>query len=140
MRILPIFISTLLILSGSTQVKAQTTPDETAALLSDTQWLHLIDAGDYPGAWKSAAKIMQDGAPEPDLAKAIRNARTPLGAFSTRNVKQVHTTKSMPGAPDGLYVVAEYSTQFTNKPDGIETVVASKERDGTWRVSGYFVR
>ena len=93
MRILPIFISTLLILSGSTQVKAQT-PDETAALLSDTQWLHLIDAGDYPGAWKSSAKIMQDGAPEPDLAKAIR--------------KQVQTTKSLPGPPDGLYVVAEY--------------------------------
>lgn len=140
MRFLLIFVLTLLTLAGSPNAGAQTTPDETAALLSDTQWLHLIDSGDYPSAWKKAAKIMQKAAPEPEFAKAMAGARTPLGAPTTRTLSQVQTTKHLPGAPDGLYVVAQCSTHFSNKADGIETIVASQESDGSWHVSGYFIR
>ncbi len=47
---------------------------------------------------------------------------------------------SLPGAPDGEYVVISYETSFTNKKSAIETVTPMLDKDGKWRVSGYFIK
>jgi hypothetical protein len=47
---------------------------------------------------------------------------------------------SLPGAPDGEYVVIQYKTRFANKKNAIETVTPMKQRSGHWRVSGYYIR
>jgi hypothetical protein len=46
---------------------------------------------------------------------------------------------SLPGAPDGEYVVIRYDTTFENKRASVETVTPMRDVDGTWRVSGYYV-
>jgi len=46
---------------------------------------------------------------------------------------------SLPGAPDGQYVVLRFETSFDNKAKAIETVTPMLD-DGTWRVSGYYVQ
>ena len=46
----------------------------------------------------------------------------------------------MPGAPDGEYVVIQFETSFENKKHAIETVTPMMDKDGTWRVSGYYIR
>jgi hypothetical protein len=48
--------------------------------------------------------------------------------------------RALPGAPDGEYVVIRYDTQFEHKAHAVETVVPMRERDGSWKVSGYFVK
>jgi hypothetical protein len=45
----------------------------------------------------------------------------------------------LPGAPDGEYVVIQYETSFEKKAFAIETVTPSFEKDGIWRVSGYYI-
>jgi hypothetical protein len=47
---------------------------------------------------------------------------------------------SLPGAPDGDYVVIQFVTSFGNKKSAIETVTPMLEKDGSWRVSGYYIR
>ncbi len=47
---------------------------------------------------------------------------------------------SLPGAPDGAYVVIQYGTSFENRKHAVETVTPMRERNGAWRVSGYFIR
>jgi hypothetical protein len=47
---------------------------------------------------------------------------------------------TLPGAPDGESVVIQYDTQFEHKAHAVETVVPMRERDGSWKVSGYFVK
>jgi len=47
---------------------------------------------------------------------------------------------SLPGAPDGEYVVIQYKTSFENKKDAVETVTPMKDEDGVWRVSGYYIK
>ena len=47
---------------------------------------------------------------------------------------------SVPGAPDGEYVVIQFQTIFEHKASAIETVTPSKEKDGAWRVSGYYIK
>jgi len=46
----------------------------------------------------------------------------------------------MPGAPDGKYVIIQYDTVFENKASAVETVTPMVDPDGSWRVSGYFIR
>ena len=47
---------------------------------------------------------------------------------------------SLPGAPDGEYVVIQFDTSFENKKAAIETVTPMMDQDGTWRVSGYYIK
>jgi hypothetical protein len=46
----------------------------------------------------------------------------------------------LPGAPDGEYVVFQFDTQFEHKRAAVETVTPMRDPDGSWRVSGYFIR
>jgi hypothetical protein len=45
---------------------------------------------------------------------------------------------SLPGAPDGEYVVIQYETQFEHHTPA-ETVTPMLDKDGAWKVSGYFI-
>ncbi len=47
---------------------------------------------------------------------------------------------SLPGAPDGEYVVIQYNTEFENKKVAIETITPMLDDDGKWRVSGYYIK
>jgi hypothetical protein len=47
---------------------------------------------------------------------------------------------SLPGAPDGEYVVIQFMSSFENKRFAIETVTPMKDKDAKWRVSGYYMR
>ncbi len=43
-------------------------------------------------------------------------------------------------APDGQYVVIQFETSFENKKKAVETITPMMAPDGTWRVSGYFIK
>jgi hypothetical protein len=49
-------------------------------------------------------------------------------------------SKSLPGAPDGEYVVAQFQTEFVHKRSAVETVVSTREKDGSWKITGYFIK
>jgi hypothetical protein len=49
-------------------------------------------------------------------------------------------TTTLPGAPDGEYVVIQYQSSFGKKNLAVETVTPMLDQDGVWRVSGYFIR
>jgi hypothetical protein len=36
--------------------------------------------------------------------------------------------------------VIQFATSFENKQSAVETVTPMRDSDGTWRVSGYYVR
>ena len=68
----------------------------------------------------------------------MASVRDPLGGVQSRNLKSGAYTTSLPGAPDGEYVVLQFETVFEHKASAIETVTPMLD-DGEWRVSGYFV-
>lgn len=59
--------------------------------------------------------------------------------MKSRQLLGTQFTKSLPGAPDGEYVVIQFKTNFAAKPDAIETVTPMKS-EGAWRDSGYFIK
>jgi hypothetical protein len=46
----------------------------------------------------------------------------------------------MPGAPDGEYYVIQYDTSFEKKKSAVETITPMVDKEGKWRVSGYYIR
>ena len=58
----------------------------------------------------------------------------------SRKLKGAQYETSLPGAPDGEYVVIQYDTSFENKQSAVETITPTLDKDGQWRVSGYFIR
>ncbi|MGD8420921.1 MAG: DUF4019 domain-containing protein [Gammaproteobacteria bacterium] len=114
--------------------------DETeAAERAAVVWLSLVDAGLYELSWKEAATLFRKSVSASDWVKAASAAREPLGNLVDRNLVTATYSTTLPGAPDGEYVVLQFRTVFENKAQAIETVTPMLD-DGRWRVSGYYVR
>ncbi len=47
---------------------------------------------------------------------------------------------SLPGVPDGDYVVIQYEASFENKRSAVETITPVLDEDGAMRVAGYYIR
>jgi hypothetical protein len=103
-------------------------------------WLALTDAGDYPRSWDQAAGYFRASISKPNWIHAVGNIRQPLGGLVSRKVRSATFKRSLPGVPDGEYVVIQYDTQFEHKDGAIETVTPLLDKDGSWKVSGYFIK
>lgn len=113
---------------------------EKAAVSAAEQWVSLVDRGEYGESWKEAAEYFRNAVKLEQWEQSARAAREPLGKLVSRKVKRTTYTTSLPGAPDGEYVVIEFSTSFEHKKSAIETVTPMMDQDGKWRVSGYYIR
>jgi len=112
---------------------------EKAALASAIAWLALADGGKYPETWDQAAAYFKNALNKDQWVASLKRGRTPLGKVLSRKLKSKMYTKSLPGAPDGEYVVIMYDTQFENKASAVETVTPMLDKDGKWRVAGYLI-
>jgi hypothetical protein len=113
---------------------------ESAAVAAADDWLKSVDSSRYGASWDDAARLFRDAVSKSDWEKSLRAVRSPLGKVVSRKVFSKRYTESLPGAPDGKYVVIQYESSFENKKDAIETVTPMLDDDGRWRVSGYFIK
>jgi Protein of unknown function (DUF4019) len=120
--------------------RAEDSTKEKAAEAAAMKWLGLVDEGQYGESWKEAATIFRNAVTEEQWERTAAAVRKPLGKVISREVKSRTYTKTLPGAPDGEYVVIQFGTSFENKESAIETIVPTMDKDGLWRVSGYFIK
>lgn len=118
----------------------QTQGQHEAARAAAEAWAALVDQGQYEASWKAASSSFRAAVPQQKWADAAQSAREPLGALKTRTVKSSTAAKTLPGAPDGEYVVLQFATTFDKKSAAVETITTVHEPDGQWRVVGYFVK
>lgn len=103
-------------------------------------WLALVDDGAYEQSWAEAASMFRAHLESPEWVKMVDAVRTPLGLVQNRVLESATYASELPGAPDGHYVVIQYKTAFANKKQAMETVTPMLDKDGVWRVSGYYIR
>ena len=113
---------------------------EEAAESAALTWLAALDAGDYPMTWKTASSYFRDHISATNWAAAAASARGSVGALKSRRLTSATFTHTLPGAPDGDHVVILFKTSFDGKADAVETVTPVKDVDGTWHVSGYYIK
>ena len=103
-------------------------------------WLATVDAGRYGDSWESAAELFKQTIPKLRWETTVQAAREPLGIVVGRKVRAMNYARVLPGAPEGEYVVIQFDTRFENRPLSVETVTPMREKDGSWKVSGCFIR
>ena len=131
---------TIMLLSFAISLAAQEKPEQQAAQQASDSWLTLVDGGRYGESWDEASLLFRNAVTKPGWVQKVSAVRDPLGKVTSRRLENASYTKTLPGAPDGEYVVIQYDTSFELKQSAVETVTPMLDKDGKWRVSGYFIR
>lgn len=111
-----------------------------AAEKAGTGWLNLVDNEKYPEAWQEFSTFFKERMNLEKWKEQIQSARSIFGKFGNRKLKAATPAKTLPGAPDGDYVVLQYDTSFEKKKSALETVTLTLEKDGKWKVVGYYIK
>jgi hypothetical protein len=145
--LLPLLLPKSSVPTLSDKIKSAVTPEQpsndkkiSAAIESAKAWLQLVDGGDYSQSWTQAAGYLKKFVNEGQWKTSLGPVRKPLGKVLSRKVINSTYATSLPGAPDGQYVVIQFETSFENKHNAIETVTPMMESDGQWHVSGYYIK
>jgi len=121
--------------------KPESNPEaEQAAVQAANAWLKIVDSGDYAESWQESAKFFRNALAKDRWEQSCQAFREPLGKLVSRQVKLTRYTTTAPGAPDGQYVIIQYNSSFENKKSAVETVTPMLDKDGQWRVSGYYIK
>lgn len=121
-------------------VRAEEEAKEKAAIAAAERWLMLVDEGKHAESWKESAELFRNAITTEQWEQALKGARGPLGKLTSRKLKSATYATSLPGAPDGQYVVIQFDSSFENKKAAVETVTPMLDKEGQWRVSGYFIK
>jgi len=117
-----------------------TSKQEEAAVKVAESWLQLTDKGEYGKSWDESAEFFKKAITREKWEKSLEAVIQPLGKMLKRTIDKKKYATSLPGAPDGEYVVIKFISSWKNKKEAIETVTPMKDKDGKWRVSGYYIK
>lgn len=110
-----------------------TTPDDRAK-----QWLALIDDQNYADSYKQMGAIARGKISADAWSSKVSGVRAPLGAMTSRDLKDVKLAKTLPAMRDGQYAIVRYDSAFAHKAAAVESVTLISE-NGAWSVIGYFI-
>jgi len=131
---IPLIILTAILLSAASESKSLDAFD------ASMKWLDLVDNGKYQESYNQSSAYFRSVVLKQDWVQMIEAVRGPLGKVISRDFKSSQHTNSLPGAPDGEYVVIQFDTSFANKKTAVETITPMEDDDGQWRVSGYYIK
>lgn len=140
MRALSIALMTMVLVSAGFMAARGATGAEKHAASAAMEWLSLIDGGRYAESRNEASVWFRGAVSEPGWAASLDGVRKPLGRALRRELAGTRESGSLPGAPDGRYVVMTMQTAFEHKQYATETVTFMLEKDGVWRAAGYFIK
>lgn len=128
-----------LILSSVLWLPGLSLAEASPALQSVMAWLEAVDSGAYVQSWEESAPLFRQQVSKEDWQKALKGVREPLGEVLSREVESLSEHNSLPGAPDGQYVVVRLASSFEHKARATETVTFARVQ-GDWRAVGYFIK
>ncbi len=109
-----------------------------AAKAAAQEWLALLDADEYEATWEEAATFFKSKVSAEQWTAQVRQAHSSLDSLRSRSLVAARYTTSVPNAPEGEYVIAQYRATY-GEQETVETVSLKKD-EKEWRVAGYFVK
>ena len=134
------FLAVVSLILSVVIVNATSSEKGKAAVSSAEKWLKMIDEEKYAESWKDASELFRNAVSQQQWEQSLQAVRKPFGKLLSRTIKSKTYKTSLPGAPDGEYVVIEFAASFERKKAAVETVTPMRDKDGKWRVSGYYIK
>ena len=113
--------------------------EEQAAERQALGFLGYLDHARYKDSYAYTGMLIRSSLDRESFAKQIEKARAGSGAMLSRNLIDAAYSTTVPGAPEGQYVILHYGTSFANRQNTVETVTLAFAKD-YWRVSGYYIK
>jgi hypothetical protein len=141
-KVLFTFISVMLFfnLTYSQQKMDETDSLKNDAIIAAKSWLKLVDEGKYEESWDNSAELFRNSVTKEQWKNTLNGFLPNFGNVVQRELISSEFKTTLPGAPDGKYVIILYKTEFKNKKNSIETIVPMIDKDGIFRISGYFIK
>lgn len=118
--------------SGETAAPAPAaSSEELAAVDFARQWLTLVDARDWAGAYATTGSSFRQNNSLEQWSSAAKGAHGAMGPALSRELVRADFS---PAPPSGVWTV-RFRTRFANQREAIETLALSFE-GGSWRVVG----
>jgi serine/threonine protein kinase len=112
---------------------------EKSAMPAIQAWLKLMDNGDYAQSWETAADSFHDAVTKADWVAKSKEIRQPLGKVLSRKLISTKQPTTLPGFPEGSYLVAKFDTAFANLNPATETATFGLADDGQWKAIAYLI-
>ncbi len=132
------FSLALILVVGAVQAGEE--EDISQAVAAAESWLAIVDAGSFAESWDGAATTFQTGISKAQWLQAVGKVRTPIGAVRSRMLMKGNDAPRVAKLAGGDAVVIQFATAFDKLAPTIETVTPFREPDGSWKVSGYYIR
>lgn len=145
LMVMSVLIAAALLVLGTTNpVAPASSPAVDAAVGAAAQsdarrWLALVDSGKWSESRDQAASMFKTQVTAEKWTALVEPIREKLGQQLSRTLKSAQRASTLPGAPDGDYVILQFTTGFAAMKDTTETVIMTREGDD-WKVAGYFIR
>jgi hypothetical protein len=113
--------------------------EERAAERQALGFLGYLDHGRYADSYAYTGMLIRTQLDRDAYAKQLEKARAGVGALLSRELIDASYSTTVPGAPEGQYVVLHYGASFANRQQAEETLTLAFAK-GYWRVSGYYIK
>ena len=129
-----------ILFSTPSWVSAQDDASIKKAVAAAESFLSLLDNGKYEESWDASAEAFRNAVIKEQWKAAAGQVRGGVGLMSSRKLMSgVDAPKAGKNA-QGEFVVVKFESAFSKLPNAIETVSPMLDKDGQYRVSGYFVK
>jgi hypothetical protein len=125
--------------SGAQQAEDPHAADEVAAERQALGFLGYLDQGRFADSYAYTGMLIRTQLDRDAFSTQIQKTRVGTGALQSRELIDAGYTTTVPGAPDGQYVILHYHASFANRQDAVETVTLAFAK-GYWRVAGYYIK
>jgi len=122
-------------------------PAQREALNAAERWLVPVDGQRYADAWAMAAESFKAKVPRDDFRDGIGKIRKDYGKVEKRTGERMafRGDKPAPDQPDaqakpGTEVSILFDTVFQGNRKAQEEITMVLEKDGVWRVAGYYIK
>jgi hypothetical protein len=139
-RIYSIWVIVFLLISLPAAFANEQSEKENEAIKSAEAFLSLVDSGEYEKSWDEASLFFKSQTTQKQWTEKLSALRPFFGSTIHRTVKHTKYLISVPGAPDGEYVIVVFQSSFEKKKSASETVTPMLDKDGKWRITGYFIK
>jgi uncharacterized cupin superfamily protein len=115
-----------------------TTLLEEAARNTAEQWLAKGDGGDHAGAWEMTTPDFRVQIRKEDWEARQETFYRQLGKPARRELIAAKYSASVPGVPEGEYVLIQYRRPIREGGPALETLTMRRAGD-EWQTAGYWV-
>jgi Protein of unknown function (DUF4019) len=124
---------------GTQQENDPHAADEQAAQRQALGFVGYLDQGRFADSYAYTGMLIRAQLDRDAFSTQIQKTRVGTGALQSRELIDAGYSTSVPGAPEGQYVILHYHASFANRPDAVETVTLAFAK-GYWRVAGYYIK